>query len=577
MKTVIDQFIWAYQQQFRWSVGYELQQTLTQIGLQTSGKAKVMLVAIAVREDLPHEMCIEPEDGPFVVEDLLSIERRTEEILASDPESGVFITHPRFHEYRTRQLFLRSRAHAIAEAIQESGKFEGLSFFVSCSSPVEGYDVHTCVGLPNDALASVPSFNNPKKDEYHWRHVKESFVAAIIETCLERADKALYLPHAGELSNELGETDDIVRVSAERFLRGITFVLTPLPRDVFRLANEFSSLTYERSGAKGNLVITEKENLANKLKVTFKNPVGLSETRSVRKILELTDETRALLTDGRHVYGLGECNSAPDVAKIRIEGHGNWLLSVDDIELIKVTYEHAKLPKQILDKVFFGDIAERTVGSVDVERIWGIFQQALENGHGTTIVISEDPSSELKRLAQEALTIKPEYLDHKDIARLGRVDGAIILGPDGRCYAFGVILDGLATSSGDRARGARFNSSVRYQQTSEIGTMVIVISDDGTVDLIPNLMPRVRRKQVQDAVEAFCAYSGIEGNDGEEWGRRHDIVEGLSFYLNEEQCDRVSRAYEREMDSRQASGGISIVGNPLQPDPAMNNSYFWDS
>ena len=293
-------------------------------------------------------------------------------------------------------------------------------------------------------------------------------------------------------------------------------------------------------------------------------------------MLELTDETKALLTDGRAIYGLGECISAPDVAKITIEGHAKWSLSVDDTTLMKVAYEHATLPKPILDKALFRDVARRKVGAVEVERIWDIFQCTLGNDHGTTIVVSEDPVSEIERLCQETLVIKPEYLDHKDVARLGGIDGAIILGPDGRCYAFGVILDGLATSSGDRVRGARFNSSIRYQRTSAIGTLVIVISDDGTVDLIPNLMPRVSRQEVEDAVRMFCKYSAIEGNDGEEWARRSRQVEGLGFYLNEEQCDRVNEAYETEMDSRLASGGLKLIRERLQPDPDMDDSYFWE-
>ena len=199
---------------------------------------------------------------------------------------------------------------------------------------------------------------------------------------------------------------------------------------------------------------------------------------------------------------------------------------------------------------------------VEVERIWDIFQCALENGHGTTIVVSENPVSEVDRLGQEALSIKPEFLDHKDVARLGHIDGAIVLGPDGRCFAFGVILDGLATSSGDRARGSRFNSSIRYQRTSKLGTMVIVISDDGTVDLIPHLKPRISRSDVEDAVRAFCDYSGAEGNEGEEWGRRNDRVKDLSFYLNQEQCDKVNEAYEREMDSRLASAESNGIESP---------------
>ena len=62
------------------------------------------------------------------------------------------------------------------------------------------------------------------------------------------------------------------------------------------------------------------------------------------------------------------------------------------------------------------------------------------------------------------MPIDPTKLDPVDIARLGLVDGAVLLGPDGRCHAFGVILDGAATDHGDPARGSRYNSAVRYHK-----------------------------------------------------------------------------------------------------------------
>ncbi len=576
MTKTIDQFMWAFQHHFRMSVQYEVEEVLSQIGLQTHGMAQVLLVGLATEEDLRHARCIEPEDGPLELDDLQSIEKRTIEIGKADPESRMFHSNHRLHKQRKRALFLRSRAQAIAEAIEKSGKFAGLSFFVSDSAPLAGYEIHTCIGIPTEALESVPRFNNPRKGDYHGRHIEESFVQAIINSCLGRADEALYLPYPGEGIFVLGDRVDLVRGSATRFARGVTFALTPQPTELFRTANEVSSLTYERSGAKGHLVVTDIDNLANKLKVTIQSPVRLGQARSVRKLLELTDDSTALLTDGRAVYGLGECVSAPDVARVVIEGHAKWSLSIDDIALMKVVYEHATLPKQILDKELFCDVAHRTLGAVVVERIWDIFQCALDSDHGTTIVVSEDPVSEIGRLGQEALAIKPEYLDYKDVARLGRIDGAIVLGPDGRCYAFGVILDGLATSSGDRARGARFNSSVRYQRTSKVGTMVIVISDDGTVDLIPSLMPRVPRHEVEDAVSAFCEYSRMQENDGEEWARLNRLVERLSFYLDQEQCDRVNAAYEKEMDARLAAGGTKLMRTRLQPNPDMDVSYFED-
>ena len=577
MKDSIHQFMWGFQQHFRVSVEIGVQDVLSRIGLHVNDRLKVLLIGLATKENLPHAICIEPEDGPLVVEDLISIKGRTQEVSRIDPEFGVSITTPRYHDRRQREIYLRSRARAFAEAIEGTGKFEGLRFFVSNSAPIEGFDVHTCLGIPKDVLDSVPGFSNPMKNDYHGWHIEESFAQAIINTCLYQADRALYLPYPGEGLNVLGDRIHIIRRSAERFIDGVTTAMGSLPSDLFRRISEISSLTYERSDAEGHLVVTRRDNLTNKLRVSLEKTVGLNESRAVRKLLEVTNDYNALLTDGGVIYGLGECISAPDIAKVAIDGHARWSLSIDDTVLMRVAYEHATLPKQILDKKLFRDVAERTVGAINVDRIWDTFQCALDSGHGTTIVVSEEPLCEIGRLGQEALAIKPEYLEHEDVARLGSIDGAIMLGADGKCYAFGVILDGLATSSGDRSRGARFNSSVRYQRTSKLGTMVIVISDDGTVDLVPKLMPRVWRQAVEDAVQAFCEYSALEGNDGEEWARRNRDVERLRFYLNQEQCDRVNEAYEKEMDSRFASDGIKTIRNGLRPHPDMEDSYFWDS
>ena len=578
MTITIDQFMWGFQHTFRRMVQFEMRRVLSHIRLQVNNRVEVLLIGFATQGGLQNHICIEPEIGPIVLNDLISVDERTQEILRADPDSRMVNTNSRVHEARKRSLFLRSRAKALAEAIEMSGKFEGLSFFVSCSAPIKGYDVHTCVGIPSDAFESVPSFNNLRKDEHYGRYIEVSFVQTVVNTCLENADRSLYLPHPGEGPGVLGNITDIVRSSAERLLNGISYSLTPWSTDLFGIANAFSSMPYERSGAKGQLVVTQHENLTNKLKVEFQDPVGLNETRSVRKLLELSGDSTYLLADSISIYGLGESNSAPDVAKITIEGHAQWSISIDDITLLRVNYGHAALPRQILDKDYFKDVAERTVGAVEVERIWRIVQAALEDDHGTTIVVSKDPTTELARLSQQALPIKPEYLEPRDIARLGRVDGATFLGPDGRCYAFGVILDGLATSSGDRARGARFNSSVRYQQTfKETGTIVIVISDDGTVDLIPNLLPRISRQEVEEAVQAFCEYSGLKDARGEEWVRRNERIESLQFYLNKEQCGRVNESYDMEMELRLKSGGTSFPRKHLRPNPEMNDSYFFES
>ena len=86
----------------------EIQDVLSLIGVQTNGKVRVLLVGFPTKENPRHDICIEPADGAFVVDDLRSIERKTEEALKRDPESQIEISHPRIREQRRRELFYRS-------------------------------------------------------------------------------------------------------------------------------------------------------------------------------------------------------------------------------------------------------------------------------------------------------------------------------------------------------------------------------------------------------------------------------------------------------------------------------------
>ena len=268
--------------------------------------------------------------------------------------------------------------------------------------------------------------------------------------------------------------------------------------------------------------------------------------------------------------------STPNTAEISITGHAEWELSVHGLPLVRVAYGRPTLPRPELDVDEFADIARRILGHVDLNHLWATIQHAQTSRHGMAIVVSGDPEHEVSRLGKEAVPIDPRLLEPAEVVRLGRVDGAVLLGADARCHAFGVILDGTASGEGDPARGSRFNSAVRYQKTTAAHSIVVVISADGMIDLIPRLRPQVYREHVAEAVRAFRACCETQHVDGSEFARTHDLVWSYAFYLNEEQCCIVNETYEAEMNRRLAAGGIALFEAPLgsQPNPDMNDTYF---
>ena len=571
MKDTFDQFMWGFQRHFRIGVRRRIEQALSTIGLPTD--VRVILVGFATGDYLRHPICVEPEDGPLSPDHLSAVLARAAELYQADPESQMSHTDARHHGLRQRGIFHKCRANAIIEAIEASGALKGFTIFASGSSPIDGYEVHTCVGIPSGAFDALPAFDESVVDRIY---VGRSLQHQVIEECLRRAGRALYLPDPGDDWLILGATEEIVKAAADRFVDGTVWRMTKWRADLFRAVNDFASLAYERDEASGHLSIAQGNSLEDRLRVRFHKSVPLHEPRSMRKLLQVSDASMPVLADSEYAYGFGYSEPAEDVIDVLVSGHAKWELSVNGASLLQVSYGHATLANRPLDFGKFRDTARRTVGDVDVDRIWEIVESAQSSGHGTTIVVSDDPEAEAARLSGEALQIVPDRLCLADIIRLGSVDGAIILGPDGRCHAFGVILDGMATGSGDRARGSRFNSAVRYQETVSAGSMLIVVSEDGSVDMIPQLMPRVHRDEVEEVVRTFCAYCEADHVDGEEFGRLYRELERLVFYLNDEQCRRVNESHDKEMDRRRKSGWIVSMDRHIQPDPEMNGSYFWD-
>ena len=479
----IGQSMWEYEA-FRNEVQQRVERALSWIGMPA--EASVVLVGFTLDtfdETGQHRLCVEPADGRLSV-GLVTVADRANELFDAVPESRKFYGDPKLYELGPHVANLRRlRADALAPTIEASGVFDGLTFSASSSWPINGYEWHTCVGVPTAALDSALI---PRDSVGNHFYEGLSLPHEVIDECLRRADRGLALRDPGEYLYSRDVSEDVARAAAEqlteRILRRVAGVDYSF---LFTLTNVFTSLSYERAGASGRLVVASRDKAISLSSVRFAQPILLNNARIVRKLVQLSDDRTAVLTDGLHAYGLGECVSAQDVVEVFVCDHAEWELRVGGNALLRVAYGHARLPKPLFDWDKFAVTAERTVGPVDLFRIREIIEAAQDSGHGMTLVVSRNVAEEVDRLGGEAVPINPDDLEVDDIVRFGRVDGAVVLGTDGRCYAFGVILDGRATGRGDPARGSRYNSAVRYQTTMAPKSVIVVISDDRTVDLIP--------------------------------------------------------------------------------------------
>jgi DNA integrity scanning protein DisA with diadenylate cyclase activity len=116
--------------------------------------------------------------------------------------------------------------------------------------------------------------------------------------------------------------------------------------------------------------------------------------------------------------------------------------------------------------------------------MWQVVLEASRQPKGTLLVVSTEALAEADRLKLQCTLIEPVVLTPIITQLVTAIDGAVMLDPQGYCYSIGVILDGKASGRGNSTRGARYNSAIRYVESSPYPALVVVVSEDGMVDVM---------------------------------------------------------------------------------------------
>jgi sensor domain DACNG-containing protein/sensor domain DACNH-containing protein len=572
----IAQFMWAYQPHFRISVELSVENALSEIGF--IGDHYVMLVGFQVAGEHTFQICIEPEDGPYNPADLADVVSQGRLRYDQHPDRRMRHSDPRTHELRHLALHDEMRAEALSDALSATAAGEEFAFFASRSTRIDDYEVHVVVGLDRDELTRVPQLQTISRDRMH---VTPSLLHAVIYTIFGRAAMALNLPDAGSGQNVLGaRTPEIVRSAAEEFVRSVLLCAGHwFGSEMDLIFNAVSSLQYEGRPGTGRIVVAQPDTPAVGVELKLKHPVGLRDTRAVRKLIESSGTGADLLSNGEEAYGLGSVNSDYDpttetVFIIEMVTRGTWDLSHDGHTLMSVRDGIARLPYLPLNIQILQDAIERTLPDPNIAALTDLAQAASVHEHGAMLIMSANAAEESMRLSPQAWSIEPAPLAPRVASQLTAMDGGILVDPQGRCHAIGVILDGMASGAGRPDRGSRFNNAIRYLSSDPPPAVVVVYSADGTIDILPRLQPRIRREVVDIAVEQYLAAVAVDppairpANDA--WER----LKALRFYLSKEQCEVVNVARAVLEAWRLKNQQIRIVEQDLSPDPDMNDSYW---
>ncbi len=576
--------MWGFQPHFRSSLKSLTETALKSIGVEVAPDA--YLIGFQEGEDPRPQIWVEPEDRDFEPAEFVNVIERADAMYENHELRSMHYGDAASHERIHRELRDECRATAIAEVLDARTELDR-QHFVGLPGIVDGFRVYPVVRVIRTRWAEYPALSAVQSESRVSTQL--SLQHAVIHHVLAEATKALGRQTApvevGRVS-DLGP--DIVRHALDDFVRRLTFVHGNWDGTEFAASmTAVAAQPYEGRTGIGTVILAKPDHGGVDTVVSFESPIQLRQTRSFRKALEMTGPDLFLLSDGSEAYGLGRLSASYEPSDesrflVQVVARGAWELRHERMPIARVDNGIPTLPRERISRSKFVDTVRRVFGECDPDALWDLAIRAADQQHGTMLVIHRVADEEAGRLAPQALAIAPQFLDASALAAMTAIDGAVLVAPDGRCHAVGVILDGKAvTGAGDAARGARYNSALRYHHGVGSGVCVIVIvSEDGMIDVLPDLKRQVGRTEVEVAV-AKLDRASRSPVDFERASKAARHVRSLAFYLNQDQCDTVNAAQERVEQERERlvhasrQPGITRVGyKVLVPDAAMNDSYF---
>ncbi|MBW1802333.1 MAG: DNA integrity scanning protein DisA nucleotide-binding domain protein [Deltaproteobacteria bacterium] len=215
----------------------------------------------------------------------------------------------------------------------------------------------------------------------------------------------------------------------------------------------------------------------------------LKNHKHVRKLLQTVEYSdRKLVTFGKNIIGIatGAMPERRSTAEFKgdygfITLSGNPFCSFSDGNL----YSTSRSPVLVdLEESLIESPLEVGLRHDLYQIVMDIAHHAGLKRHGCTIVI--DLNASPKRISGQQLENpldlhEPEFLE---LAKsLAKVDGALHVGSNLHLHGFACLLDGRSVPGEDRARGARFNSALRFTSEHE-DIIVVVVSSDRPVSVI---------------------------------------------------------------------------------------------
>ncbi len=214
----------------------------------------------------------------------------------------------------------------------------------------------------------------------------------------------------------------------------------------------------------------------------------LDNFKHVRKLLQATEfSNRTLISDGTNIIGIAEKTFDAFNVTADFQGKFGFLYAKDELICsfqdgrYNSNTHRAKLFE--VEEALLDFDLEPTIRNDLFKIVSALVHNAEDKMFGCTFVL--DLAGEITSIAGQSLT-PPIDLTETDklqlAANLSKVDGALHIRANLHLYGFACLLDGFSVPNEDRARGARYNSALRFTAQHR-DTIVVVVSSDRPVSV----------------------------------------------------------------------------------------------
>lgn len=546
--------------------------------LGTDISVKAFLVGVRLPEvSKDHPVCIEPEDGEWDILTFKDVHKRAGEIFTTHPDQNIFYSNDdQSMLEKPENIRRKSVREAIEEVLSRTDSERKTHSF--CGVPVRlgNFHVVPIVQVAQSDLDAFPRLIN--SIQFQMYNSTTGIVQALISCLLTEASEALKTKEPGRFFSTFdSDLSGLLRKAGQTLCNAIPLALKDfMLGEVFENLNKISELRYEGGETLGTIVFAPPNLLSLNYDSVFLQPIPLDTHRLVRKVVEISDDKLCCICQGdKGIVGFGSLPDFGDTFVFRavFTGHYRWALYVNDTLLMNCAFGVPSVPQpRLTEKVFFSNIQRILPGLTlnQGEALWSAVSAAMDQRHGTMLVVSDAASNEAQRLSSQAIAIEPIKLKSALVARISGIDGAILVDRDCNCHAIGVILDGIATNEGDPSRGARYNSALRYIRSCQSPAVCLVVSEDGYVNMVPTLQPQIRKQDVKYHVELLKSLTSDKYHKTRSW------LDDRRFYLTSEQCNVVNTELSRIQAEPFDVGELRISTPVFKPHPDMNESYYLD-